>query len=41
LPRYTRQKMMFSNLVNFRAVGKNSIKTDWYTLFSCGFRQKA
>ena len=34
-------KWRFSTLVNFRAVGKNSIKTDRYTLFRCGFRQKA
>ena len=34
-------KWCLANLVNFRALGKNSIKTDWYTLFRCGFRPKA
>ena len=34
-------KSCFSKVVNFSASSIISIKTDWYTLFRCGFRQKA
>ena len=34
-------KSCFSRVVNFSALSIISIKTDWYTLFRCGFRQKA
>ena len=34
-------KSCFSRVVNFSALSIISIKPDWYTLFRCGFRQKA
>ena len=35
------RKWCFSIPVNFRALGRSSIKTDRYTLFRCGVHQKA